>query len=146
VLTGFEHVLHHLFGFLTECWRILRRDGVLLVDISNPATLANALRVLVGRSPTWGDRDFALNPKLGDEDGQRFYAWDIHFREYFADDLAAIVSGLPSIRILERGFVATESAPSEAAARRMAKRLVWRAGLGRARPFCQTQFVFARRA
>jgi len=49
-----EHVLHHPMGYLEECWRILSPGGVMVVDIPNPATLANGIsefRAMVKQLP-----------------------------------------------------------------------------------------------
>jgi SAM-dependent methyltransferase len=100
----FEHVLHHPVGYLDECWRIVAPGGVLVIDIPNPATLINAIRVLRGQSFAWGDIPFASVPKLNDPE---FAPWDIHFREYFPGSFRKLLSDLPSSELVETGFVAT---------------------------------------
>ena len=140
-----EHVLHHPVGYLEECWRILRPGGLLVIDVPNPATLANAWRVLRGDSPTWGDVEFARTAKLTGDRETTFVAWDIHFREYSSAALRLLVSELPNAAIIEQGFVATASVPGDSPPRRAAKRAMWALGLGTQRLVASAQYLVARR-
>ncbi len=136
----FEHLFHHPLGYLQECWRVLSSGGLLLFSTPNPCTLANALRLAAGRPIGWGGEAFARTPKLTSE-GEAIAVWDIHFREYSADEMRSIFGDLPDLGILESGFLANAAASSEPLAKRTAKKVLWKAGLGHWRPLCATQYM-----
>jgi SAM-dependent methyltransferase len=140
----FEHLLNHPMGYMKECWRVLRPGGVLLFTTPNPATLANAWRLLRGIAITWGDKAFANVPKFT-ADNKPAAFWDIHFREYVHDDLMEIFKELPGLKILESGFLVNAPDSAEPATKRLTKALVWKAGLGYWRPMAATQFFILRR-
>lgn len=140
-----EHVFHYPLGYLKECWRVLKKQGLLLLTTPNPCTLANAARLTMGKATTWGDRAFAITPKAGKE-GLPVAVWDIHFREYPATEMEGILRELPGVDILESGFIANADDPSEPTLKRTAKRFLWASGLGNWRPLSATQYWVLRRA
>jgi SAM-dependent methyltransferase len=101
----FEHIYHHPLGYLRECWRVLRRGGLLLLSTPNPTTFANAVRLALGKEISWGSMAFAETPKLSPE-GMPLAVWDIHFREYTQAILSDIVGKLEGAEVLEKGFLA----------------------------------------
>lgn len=139
-----EHIFHYPLGYLLECWRVMRHGGLLLLSTPNPCTLANAARLATGRPISWGDVAFATTPKVTRE-GLPLAVWDIHFREYAAPHLQAIVKELPGVTVLEAGFLANAPAASEPLFKRAAKRLVWGAGAGGWRPVSATQYLILRK-
>jgi SAM-dependent methyltransferase len=135
----FEHLFNRPFGYLSECWRILRRNGVLALTTPNPATLANSLRVLLNRPVQWGAVMFAETDKVSSE-GQPAAFWDIHFREYFYSEMREIIAKLPGVKIVESGYIATQAGPKSSWRKRAGKWFQWTLGLGKCRPFCATQY------
>lgn len=140
----FEHLYHHPLGYLLECWRVLRDGGLLLLTTPNPCTMANAWRLLRGRPISWGGVPFARLPKVT-ADHKPLAVWDIHFREYAPEELAAVVKELPGAQVLERGFVSTVAGPGSSVARRMAKGFIRVLGLSRWRPLCLSQYMVLRK-
>jgi SAM-dependent methyltransferase len=139
-----EHLYHHPVGYLTECWRILRPGGLLLLSTPNPCTIMRAARLLAGRSPLWGDVAFARTPKITADD-EPLAVWDIHFREYTLPTVRELVGDLPGATILEAGFVANAASPRSRAAKNLALALMWRSGLGHQRLLSATQYMVVRR-
>jgi SAM-dependent methyltransferase len=135
----FEHILHHPYGYLEECWRVLKPGGILLFTTPNPCTLANALRLMAGRSIQWGDQAFAKTPKITTE-GLPIAVWDVHFREYAPALMRGILEELPGARVLEGGYLANAGDPTEPKLKRAAKAIVWGTGLGHARLVSATQY------
>lgn len=139
-----EHLYHHPAGYLAECWRILRRGGLLVISTPNPCTIARAAKLLSGRSPVWGDAAFARTPKVTN-DGEPLAVWDIHFREYTLPTVRELVGDLPEARVLEAGFVANAPSPRNSTAKNLALATAWRTGLGHNRLLCSTQYMIVRR-
>jgi len=138
----FEHILHHPVGYLEECWRILASGGVLVIDIPNPATLINAVRVLRAQSFAWGDKDFASRPKLTNPD---FVPWDIHFREYFPKDFRSLLLDLPSSELVETGFIATEASRGGRGAKSLIKKALALSPVMDTRLLSHSQYAVVRR-
>jgi len=135
-----EHLFNHPFGHLRECARVLHPGGVLLLDIPNPLTLANAWRMLSGRFDTWGDADFATLPKIG-PDGRAATTWSIHYREYPPHVLRRLVDDLPGCRVLAAGYVGTAPRADDAVMKAWGKRLVRALGLRDTRLFGNVQWL-----
>jgi len=141
----FEHLFNHPLGYLQECWRILRPGGVLPLTTPNPATFANAVRLVTNRPIQWGAVAFAETIKLTPE-GLPAAMWDIHFREYFASELETIIHKLPDVEIVARGYIGTGTDPQSSLVKRFAKTIQHAFGLGRWRPLCTTQYWLLRKA
>ena len=60
-----EVTFNHPSGLLEKTRDLLVRDGILVLSAINPHTLANAVRMFLGRSTMEGDAEFATTPKLG---------------------------------------------------------------------------------
>jgi SAM-dependent methyltransferase len=140
----FEHLFQQPAEHLQDCWRIVRPGGLLLLTTPNPATLANAVRLVRGRPMSWGGVAFAETPKLTPQ-GLPAAMWDVHFREYAAAELRKIIVKLDEVEIVDHGFVSTQPAPTDRPHKRLAKRLQWSIGLGHWRPLATTQFWVLRR-
>jgi SAM-dependent methyltransferase len=140
----FEHLLEHPVSYLEETWRVVRPGGLMLFSTPNPGTLMKGLKTVAGRSPTWGDVEFATVPKTG-TDGTNAAMWDIHFREYQPRDLIGLLERLPAAKIVHRGFVANAPACTDSAWGQRAKALVRRTGLGSTRLMGATQWYVLRR-
>jgi len=136
----FEHLYHHPLGYLEQCLRVLRPGGLLLLSTPNPCTLANGLRLALGKPISWGGVAFARTPKIASK-GQPIAVWDIHFREYAAAELREIINSLPATRILESGFIASAAAFNDTLARKLAKTMAFKLGLGYWRPLAATQYM-----
>ncbi len=135
-----EHLYNHPAGYLAEVWRILRPGGVLLLSTPNPGTLAKAFRSLRGKPVLWGDLKFARTPKIEADSGEPLAVWDIHFREYQPCDVITLLEDLPGASVLESGFIANGPSTGTSAAGRLARGMIWRAGLGHARILSATQY------
>ena len=141
----FEHIYHHPLGYLRECWRVLRRGGLLLMTTPNPATFVNAGRLALGKEISWGSMKFAETPKFG-PDGMPVAVWDIHFREYTQEILGGIVATLDDAEVLEKGFLANGPSSTESPLKRLAISLVSGvSGLRNWRPLCATQYMIIKR-
>jgi SAM-dependent methyltransferase len=140
----FEHILNHPLGYLNECWRVTAPGGILLLTTPNPCTLANAVRLALGKPILWGDQAFAKTPKINGE-GVPIAVWDIHYREYPASEMMPILKELPGLEILESGYLANADDPGEPVLKRGAKRLLWKAHLGNWRPLSATQYWILRK-
>lgn len=140
-----EHLFNHPVGYLREVWRVLRADGLLLLSTPNPSTLAAAIKLLRGKSPTWGDVTFAQVEKVAPDEKPAAF-WDIHFREYAAEDLRGLVLDLPGAEIIESGFVANAPSHTDSRPKRYAKSLVHRTGLARHRLAAATQYYVVRKS
>ena len=105
-----EHVFNHPWGYLCECWRVLRDGGLLALTTPNPCTAANALRLVLGRPILWDDEWFATTPKV--QDGKLAAYPFVHYREYPPRVFEALVAALPGASIVRSGFVANRGAPS----------------------------------
>jgi 2-polyprenyl-3-methyl-5-hydroxy-6-metoxy-1,4-benzoquinol methylase len=140
----FEHIYHHPLGYLTECWRVLRSGGLLLLSTPNPSTFANALRLAFGKEISWGSLKFAETPKLGPQ-GMPLAVWDIHFREYTQAILSEIVGKLNGAEVLEQGFLSNGVSSTEPLFKRLAMSMMRRSGLCNWRPLCATQYMIIKR-
>jgi SAM-dependent methyltransferase len=140
-----EHLFNHPVGYLHEVWRVLRKGGLLLLSTPNPSTVASAIKLLRGKSPTWGDVTFAQVEKIAPGEKPAAF-WDIHFREYAAEDLRGLVLELPGAEIIESGFVANAPSHIDSLLKRYAKRVVHRSGLSRRRLASATQFYVVRKS
>jgi SAM-dependent methyltransferase len=139
-----EHIYHHPAGYLAECWRVIRPGGLLVLSTPNPATVARAVKLLMGRQTVWGDAAFARTPKIS-TDGQPLAVWDIHFREYTLKTVRELASDLEDAEIVESGFVATARSERNSAVKNFALTAAWRAGLGHNRLLSSTQYLVVRR-
>lgn len=139
-----EHLFNHPVGYLEEVWRVLRPGGLLLLSTPNPSTAAAAVKLLRGKSPTWGDVTFAQVEKMT-ADSKPAAFWDIHFREYAAEDLRQIVLDLEGAQIVTSGFIANAPSIADSAVKRMVKGAVRRTPLGRQRLAAPTQFYVVRK-
>ena len=140
----FEHLFNHPVGYLHEVWRVLRDGGLLLLSTPNPSTVASAIKLLRGKSPTWGDVAFAQVEKVAPGEKPAAF-WDIHFREYAAEDLRRLVLDLPGAEIIESGFIANAPSHTDTRVKRCAKSLVHRTGLARQRLASATQYYVVRK-
>ena len=140
----FEHLYHHPVAFLQECMRVLRPGGLLLLTTPNPATLANAVRLLRNRSTSWGAVDFAKTSKIT-ASGEPLAVWDIHYFEYNADELHQILRHVEKAEVVDSGFVASAHAPHDGLAKKLAKTAQWKLGLGGSRAFSTTQYAVVRK-
>ena len=141
----FEHIYHHPLGYLRECWRVLRRGGILLLSTPNPTTFANAARLALGKEISWGSLKFAETPKVGPE-GMPVAVWDIHFREYTQQVLCEIVGRLDGAQILEKGFLANGPSSTESVLKRFAISIASGVSiLSNWRPLCATQSMIVKR-
>lgn len=140
-----EHLFNHPMGYLHEVWRVLRVGGLLLLSTPNPSTVASAIKLLRGKSPTWGDVTFAKVEKVAAGEKPAAF-WDIHFREYAAEDLRGLVLDLPGADIIESGFVANAPSHLDTRLKRYAKNAVHRSGLGRERLASATQYYVVRKS
>jgi SAM-dependent methyltransferase len=136
----FEHLFNYPLGFLKEAWRIVRPNGLLIIDIPNPNTFASAVRLIRGQSLSWGIVDFAKTPKINEE-GKSVAKWDIHYMDYSQKDLEEIVSDLPGVQIIEKGFVGTGISPSDSWLRKMLKSLLWITNANNSRLFGNVQYI-----
>jgi SAM-dependent methyltransferase len=141
----FEHIYHHPMGYLKECWRVLRRGGLLLLSTPNPTTFANAVRLALGKEISWGSMAFAETPKLSAE-GAPVAVWDIHFREYTQGILSEIVGKLDGAEVVEKGFLANAPSSTEPLLKRLAISVVSGvSSLNSWRPLCATQYMIVKR-
>ena len=141
----FEHIYHYPLGYLKECWRVLRHGGLVLLTTPNPATLANAVRLALGKEVSWGSQKFAETPKVGADSGA-VAVWDIHFQEYTQPILSDIVGQLEGIEVLEKGFIANAPSSGESMAKRLFISVVSGVStLSNWRPLCATQYMILKR-
>jgi 2-polyprenyl-3-methyl-5-hydroxy-6-metoxy-1,4-benzoquinol methylase len=139
-----EHVYHHPVGYLAECWRVLRRGGLLLLSTPNPCTIARAVRLLLGRSVMLGDLTFARTPKVTAE-GEPLAVWDVHFREYRLETVRELVGDLPDAAIVDSGYIANGPSGRSGTAKNLALSFIRRSGLGRMRLIAATEFLVVRK-
>ena len=138
-----EHVFNHPWGYLCECWRIVRPGGLVAITTPNPATIANAVRLAVGRPILWNDEWFAKTAKV--EDGELVAYPFVHYREYPPSVFRRLLADLPGASIVEAGFVAHAGETSGWRVKSLALRAVGRLGLGRWRPVSHTQYAIVRK-
>ena len=138
-----EHIFNHPWGYLCECWRVVRDGGLLALTTPNPCTAANALRLLLGRPILWNDEWFAKTPKVqgGEVAGYPF----VHYREYPPPVFGQLVSGLPGASIVQSGFVANRGPPS-GSLKGVALRGVELLRLDHARLLSHTQYALLRKS
>jgi SAM-dependent methyltransferase len=134
-----EHVFNHPWGYLCECWRILRPGGRLAITTPNPSTLANAFRLAAGRPILWNDEWFAKTPKV--EEGELVAYPFVHYREYPPSVFRQLLTDLPGASIVEGGFVAHAGETSSSRLKSHALTAVGRLRLGRWRPVSHTQYA-----
>ena len=118
-----EHILNHPWGFLCECWRVVREGGLLALTTPNPCTAANALRLLSGKPILWNDEWFAKTPKV--QGGEVVSYPFVHYREYPPPVFGELVSDLPGAFVLESGFVANRGQPSSSLKSLALKAIEW---------------------
>lgn len=134
VLLGevFEHILNDPLGLLKVLNRILKPGGQLILTTPNPSTIANAIRVLRDDYLLWGHQDFMRVPKF---DGRRIIdEGGIHYFEYPMRVTCDLLREA-GFRIGRSRYVAPGIAPTQTAAKRLAKRIFLFAGLDRRRLF-----------
>lgn len=138
-----EHVFNHPWGYLCECWRIVRDGGLMALTTPNPCTAANALRLLLGRPILWNDEWFATTPKVrrGELAGYPF----VHYREYPPAVFTELVSALPGASIVRSGFVANRGRPSSPV-KALALKGVELLRLDHARLLSHTQYALLRKS
>jgi SAM-dependent methyltransferase len=134
----FEHLCYYPLGYLEEAWRILRPGGILLFDMPNPCTIANAIRLLRGQSTLWGDISFATMPKSA-------VVWDVHFREYSQPIFEEIVQQLPGVEIVEKGFIGSSPHPADNLPKKLIKSAAKMTGLTNHRLLSIVQYMVLRK-
>jgi len=141
----FEHLLNHPLGFLLEGWKKLRPGGILLFTVPNPANLANALKLISGRSYQWGMCKFAMLPKLSLESQGFNPEWDIHFMEYAQPDMQTVFNQVPGAIVLDKGFVGADPYYLDSLSKRLFKWLLKLLHLRDWRLFSNTQYWVLRK-
>jgi SAM-dependent methyltransferase len=138
-----EHVFNHPWGYLCECWRVVRKGGFLALTTPNPCTAANALRLLLGRPILWDDAWFAKTPKV--QDGELTAYPFVHYREYPPTVFAELVSALPGASIVRSGFVANRG-PLSSPLKAFALKGVELLRLDHARLLSHTQYALLKKS
>jgi 2-polyprenyl-3-methyl-5-hydroxy-6-metoxy-1,4-benzoquinol methylase len=137
-----EHVLNHPWGYLCECWRVVRDGGLLALTTPNPCTAANALRLVLGKPILWDDEWFAKTPKVR---GGEVAAYPfVHYREYPPSVFKELLSALPGASIVRSGFVANRGLPS-GSVKSLALAAVRRLRLDHVRLVSHTQYAVLRK-
>jgi SAM-dependent methyltransferase len=137
-----EHVFNHPWGYLCECWRVVRDGGLLALTTPNPCTAANALRLALGRPILWDDEWFAKTPKV--HDGELAAYPFVHYREYPPSVFEELVAALPGASVVRTGFVANRGAPSRSL-KSLALKGVELLRLDHARLLSHTQYALVRK-
>jgi 2-polyprenyl-3-methyl-5-hydroxy-6-metoxy-1,4-benzoquinol methylase len=138
-----EHILNHPLAVLRSVARITRPGGVLVLTTPNPATLANALRVLLGFHTLWGTREFISMPKV-DVDRQIISYEAIHYREYLQSELAWTIEQAGFV-IRDMRYLPIGTSPRQRWIKRWLKGNPLSRWLATYRPFGFTHFVVAQR-
>lgn len=136
----FEHILNSPRRLLENVSNILARNGLLLLTTPNPSTLANASRLVIGRSLLRGEKAFTSVTKF--KDGDVTADPTIHYREYTTDELTNLISDV-GLDVEAVRYIPVGSSASQDVVRRSAKRFA--SGLLRTRLFGRTQYVRARK-
>ena len=138
-----EHVFNHPWGFLVECWRIVRPGGLLVISTPNPCTLANALRLVLGRRFLWGDVWFATTPKV--ENGDLVAYPFVHYREYPPTVFRNLLSDLPDATIVAASFLAMAAERSGSRAKALGLTAIRWLGLSHWRPVSHSQYAIVKK-
>jgi len=86
----FEHFTHSHLNPLKEMKRILKKGGLLEIDVPNAVCFRNRLRVLRGKHITWDYKKHYLDPKASLYLGREYYP-DRHNREFVKQDLSDLL-------------------------------------------------------
>ncbi|MHB8521998.1 MAG: class I SAM-dependent methyltransferase [Limisphaerales bacterium] len=137
-----EHILHHPLGLLEEMARILKPGGVLILTTPNPSTVLNAIRLLGGRSFSWGATEFMRLPKL--VEGQLTTFEGIHYHEYTAGELFRLL-GEAGFSVEKACYLGMGASAQQALWKRLIKGNLLTKRLMSLRLFGCTHYVVARR-
>ena len=137
-----EHILNHPVGFARAIGGLLKPGGRLVVTTPNPLTLANAWRVLRGRSTCWGDHEFAAMPKQN-ADGGLISFEGIHYREYSVDALLTLLREA-GFSIESHAYLSMGVSRNQSIWKRAIKSLPGWRSLERSRLFGMSHYVVAR--
>lgn len=137
-----EHILNHPLGFVSELARITRPGGLLIITTPQPASVMNATRLLRGRWSLWGTADFIRLPKI--TNGEFISHAEIHYREYLAQELRAMVVDA-GYEVMSHRYLGLGAAQGQARWKRMLKANVVVKWLMTKRLFASNQYVLARK-
>jgi len=95
-----EHVSHSPLPALAEMKRVLRKGGVIEIDVPNVACFRNRMRMIRGKNITWDYRDFYLRAEPILHKGRSFYPVR-HNREFTKAELRLLLEegGFSNIRV-----------------------------------------------
>ena len=95
----FEH-LHNPSRILREVFRVLKKDGILMIGTPNVANLKNRIYLSLGKSNYW-----PLDGFLKMRDGNEKFVE--HVREYTMEELEKLVK-LHNLKVIHKSFIPTD--------------------------------------
>jgi 2-polyprenyl-3-methyl-5-hydroxy-6-metoxy-1,4-benzoquinol methylase len=136
----FEHILNTPARLLRNVARSLKPGGLLILTTPNPATIVNAIRLLLGHSHFRGSHRFAHTAKI---EGCKITSDpSIHYREYTTSEMRSLIqsSGL----IIEKvKYFSVRSSSDQDFFRKTVKS--WASGIFHNRLLGRTQYIRARK-
>jgi 2-polyprenyl-3-methyl-5-hydroxy-6-metoxy-1,4-benzoquinol methylase len=136
----FEHILNTPARLLRNVARSLKPSGLLILTTPNPATIANAIRLLLGDSHFRGSHRFAHTAKI--ENCEITSDPSIHYREYTTSELSSLIHST-GLLIEEIKYFSVGSSTDQDLVRKTLKN--WASGIFHNRLLGRTQYIRARK-